>query len=356
MRKQNYSTAMLAASACALMMMPSQAHADAKSDAEIAALKTQLMEMAAQQKKAAAVIEGLAAQVEQLQKQASAQTRKVSAIEEQQISQAAQPVRAASDQPEGRKSYNHDSNKYDYNGDAHDNSGIYLSLFGGGGTGSSTSARQLGTVYFVEAAGGPQSINGRGKLKNSGTGVVGAHMGYEWQQGEHFRPAVEIEALYLPSTDSSGKLDNTSARLTEGLFDNTLPTDTSVLLANAVVGFQTPYQGITPYIGGGIGAAYRSVNGATSSQLNPAEAGINHFNSENDSSVLTAAAQLKAGVRVAITDNAYLFGEYRYLYIGAHDQTFGATDAVGHAATSPWTVSYDGTSYNLGTVGIGMKF
>lgn len=352
MKKQNYSTAMLAVSACALIMMPAQAHADAKSDAEIAALKTQLMEMAEQQKKAAAVIEGLAAQVERLQKQTSAQATKVSAIEEQQISQAAQPAPVAVAQPTSSKSDNYYSNSRD----SHDNGGTYLALFGGGGTGSSDGARQLGTVYFIEAAGGPQSINARGNLKSDATGVVGAHVGYEWRHGEHLRPAVEIEALYLPSTDHHGKMDNTNVRLTEGLFENTLPTSTSVLLANAVMGFETPYHGITPYVGGGIGAAYLSVRDATSKQLNPAEPGINHFNSESDSGALTAAAQLKAGVRMALTENTYLFGEYRYLYIGAHDQTFGQTEAAGHASTSPWTVSYDGTAYNLGTVGLGMKF
>jgi hypothetical protein len=71
---------------------------------------------------------------------------------------------------------------------------------------------------------------------------------------------------------------------------------------------------------------------------------------------LTAAAQLKTGVRVALTDSTYLFGEYRYLYIGAHDQTFGPTMDATHVPTSPWTVRYDGTSYNLASVGVGVHF
>lgn len=366
MKKFGYSAAVLAVSACALFAMPPQAHADANSDAEIAALKTQLKDMAEQQKKAAAVIEKLAAQVDNLQKQTTVQASKVSAIEDKQqvahITQLAQPSALAMVEPAAGNSAststsagNSDySARGSYDSDSH--GGAYLGVFGGGGVRGDTTARQLGTAYFVEAAGGPQSINAKGKLKNGGTGIVGAQAGYEWAGGAHVRPAVEVEALYLPRTDQHGTLDNSDPRLTEQLFDDTLPTSTSVVLANAVLGFKTPYQSITPYVGGGVGAAYLATSNANSAQLSPSEPGVNHFNSDTSSSVLTAAAQLKAGVRMALTKNTYLFGEYRYLYIGSHDQTFGSATDPAHVPTSPATVSYSGTSYNLGTVGLGVKF
>lgn len=124
-----------------------------------------------------------------------------------------------------------------------------------------------------------------------------------------------------------------------------------------VVGFRSPYQGITPYIGGGIGAANVSIKDATSAQIDPLEIGINHFNSNPDSSAWTFAAQAKVGARMALGDSgAYLFGEYRYLYVGAVDQMFGSTSYPAHVPTSPWTASFGGTSHHLAAGGIGFSF
>ena len=113
---------------------------------------------------------------------------------------------------------------------------------------------------------------------------------------------------------------------------------------------------MTPYIGGGIGGARVSVSGANSLQIAPPEPGVNHFNSGTNSSVWTFAAQAKVGVRVALGPHAYVFGEYRYLYVGSNDQIFGNTVYAGHAATTAWTVRFDDASYHLGTVGIGFNF
>src|SRR5205085_8808748 len=116
------------------------------------------------------------------------------------------------------------------------------------------------------------------------------------------------------------------------------------------------YYGLTPYLGGGIGAARVGVSGANSLQIAPPEAGVNHFNSDPDSSAFTFAAQLKAGVRMALGPNAFVFGEYRYLYVGSADQTLGSTVYPNHAATSPWTFTLDASSYSLATAGIGIHF
>jgi opacity protein-like surface antigen len=103
-------------------------------------------------------------------------------------------------------------------------------------------------------------------------------------------------------------------------------------------------------------AARVAVHGANSAQIDPPEAGINHFNSGTDSSAWTFAAQAKAGVRFALGDSAFVFGEYRYLYIGANDQIFGPTTYFVHAPTSAWTVRFGDMSNHLGAAGIGFRF
>lgn len=235
--------------------------------------------------------------------------------------------------------------------------GAYLGVFGGGGSRGSSSVSQLGTVFFPEIAGGPLAVNATGRTDSGSVGFGGAHLGYEWAYGTHLLPAVEVEGFYLAGNQRNATLANPTDRLAEHSFDNTFPTRTTVVLANMVVGFRTPYQGITPYIGGGIGAAHVSIKGATSTQIAPPEAGINHFNSNSDSSVWTFAAQAKAGARFALGGSgAYLFGEYRYLYVGDANHMFGSTAYPSHAPTSPWTTSFGGTSHHLAAGGVGFNF
>jgi len=235
--------------------------------------------------------------------------------------------------------------------------GAYVGIFGGGGSRSGTSVSQLGTAFFTEAQGGPLAVDARGRTNSGGVGFGGAHIGYEWAYGKYLQPALELEGFYLAGNQQRATLANPTVRLDEHAFSDTFPARTTVLLANMVVGFHTPYQGFTPYIGGGIGAANVSIKGATSTQTDPAEPGINHFNANPDASAWTFAAQVKAGARMPLGDSgAYLFGEYRYLYVGAVNQVFGSTVYPGHAATSPWTASFDGTSHHLAAAGVGFSF
>jgi hypothetical protein len=237
------------------------------------------------------------------------------------------------------------------------NRSAYVGVFGGGGSRGSTGVSQFGTAFFAEAVGGPMAINATGQTGSGGVGFGGAHLGYEWSYGAYLRPALEIEGFYLASNQQRATLVNPTDRLPEHTFDNTFPTRTTVLLANMVVGFQTPYQNFTPYIGGGFGAARVSINGATSTQTDPAEPGINHFNSNPDSSAWTFAAQAKAGARFALGDSgAYLFGEYRYLYVGDVGQVFGSTVDPTHVPTSAWTTGFGGTSHHLAAGGVGFSF
>ena len=235
--------------------------------------------------------------------------------------------------------------------------GAYVGVFGGGGSRSSSTVSQFGTVFFPEAVGGPMAIDATGRTSSGGVGFVGAHLGYEWSHGAYLQPALEIEGFYLAGNQQRATLANPTTRLEEHTFDNTFPTRTTVLLANMVVGFRTQYENFTPYIGGGIGAANVSIKGATSTQIEPAEAGINHFNASPDSSAWTFAAQAKAGARVALGHSgAYLFGEYRYLYIGDVNQSFGSTAYSTHAPTSPWTTRFGDTSHHLAAGGVGISF
>ena len=234
--------------------------------------------------------------------------------------------------------------------------GAYVGLFGGGGGGSTRTIKQLGTVFFPEVAGGPLAVNAAGRANTGGVWFVGAQIGHEWAYGSRLRPAFEIEGFYLAGGTQRARLDNTNVRLAEQTFDAAFPMHTTVVLANAVLSFPTSYPNITPYVGGGAGVARVSIDGASSAQINPAEPGVNHFNSGPDSSAWTFAAQAKAGVRFALGSNAYVFGEYRYLYVGSTDQIFGSTAYPAHAPTSPWTVRFGDTSYHLAAGGIGFGF
>jgi opacity protein-like surface antigen len=232
--------------------------------------------------------------------------------------------------------------------------GTYVSLFGGGGGGNSN-VTQTGTALFPLQVGGPLDVNATGRTNTSGVGLIGLQIGHEWSTGSQLMPAFEIEGFYLRETQRA-RLENPTNRLPEHTFDNTFPMNNAVFLANAVLSFRTSYRGVTPYVGGGIGAARISVNGADSAQISPPEAGINHFNSRPDSSGWGFAAQAKAGVRVALGDRAYIFGEYRYLFVDSTDLTFGATVYPTHVPTTDWTVRFSDMSHHLGAAGIGFNF
>lgn len=235
--------------------------------------------------------------------------------------------------------------------------GVYAGVFGGGGSSTAADVSQLGTAFFPDVAGGPLAVNATGRTDSGGVGFVGGQIGYELSSYPSVvLPAFEIEGFYLDTGTRRATLQNPTNRLPEHIFDDTFPMNSAVFLANMVLSFPTSYAGVTPYIGGGIGGALVSIDGAKSLQTSPSEGALNHFNSGTDSSAWTFAAQVKAGVRVSLGRNAFVFGEYRYLYVGSVDQTFGSTVYPTHAPTSAWTVRLDETSHHLGTAGIGFNF
>lgn len=238
--------------------------------------------------------------------------------------------------------------------------GVYGSVFGGGGSSNVNSIDQMGTVYFIEAQGGPMSVNAVGSSGNDGVGMVGLQLGHEWASSAPegtwgLLPAIELEGMYLTGTQTA-QLNNDTVRLEEQLFDDSLPMDNIALLANAIVSFQTPLVNLYPYLGGGLGMTNVKTDGATSYQLDPAEPGLNHFNGNPNSSALGLSAQFKAGFRVNLTERMYLFTEYRYLYVQSTTHTFGSTQDPAHAPTSPWTVQLKDMNYHMGVGGIGFDF
>ncbi|MBM4132925.1 MAG: hypothetical protein FJ245_04070 [Nitrospira sp.] len=192
--------------------------------------------------------------------------------------------------------------------------------------------------------------------------VGGLHLGYEWPgrrlgkegSGRGLLPAAELEGYYLGTTQS-GRLDNATPRIPGHAFDSTFPLNMGVFLSNAVLTLHTPYQ-VHPYVGGGVGAADVSVSGADAMQVTPAEPGINHFNSNSNASSWALAAQAKAGLRADIVPGWWLFTEYRLLYVGPTNYTFGSTVYPAHATTTPWNVTFGSMYHNIALAGVGFSF
>ena len=110
------------------------------------------------------------------------------------------------------------------------------------------------------------------------------------------------------------------------------------------------------YVGGGVGSAFMSVHGASSLQVAPVENGVDHFNSGTNSSCWSFATQAKAGARFALTNHVSLFAEYRFLYLGSTEYTFGSTQYPTHAPTTPWNVHLGGIAEHLAVGGIQFNF
>lgn len=227
--------------------------------------------------------------------------------------------------------------------------GLYVGVFGGGGSVMDTNANQNGTAFFPAA---PLSVNVSGNVHSNSTWFGGLHVGFGCKNPCWFvTPAVELEGFYLHS-NLDGHVDSQTSALPEHNFDISLPTQTGVFLINNVYSFNIPCSQLHPYVGGGVGGALVTVSGSDSTQVSPPEPGVNHFNSRTGASAGAFAAQVKAGLRYTVCNNVDLFAEYRFLYLTPTNYTFGSTEVGGHAPTSPWAVNVDGLRYNLGAIGI----
>jgi len=243
-------------------------------------------------------------------------------------------------------------------------SGFYLGGFGGYGSINDFQVRQNGIAMFsptlfdegIGSLSEPLAIDAVGNVGSNSIGFGGIHFGYEWLVPTWgITPGIELEGIYFSKTFEAD-LDNSSIVLTEHDFDDSFPTKTGVVLVNGIFQLNCFRLGMVhPYIGIGLGAAILSITGADAPQVNPPEPGVNHFNSDEDSLDWTFAAQAKAGLRFALSQNWQLFAEYRFLYLGNTEFTFGSTVYPTHVPTTSWKVDFDNMYVNSGVLGIEYK-
>lgn len=234
---------------------------------------------------------------------------------------------------------------------------FYQTLFGGGGTMYLDHFKQRGTKLFPESAGGPQIVIAHGKPRNSSDLMVGMNFGYNYfslamnkQLGVMI--ATEVESYYLKNT-IKGHLKNQNSAFPNQTFYDSFPTHTGTLLFNSVVNFNIRRApSIHPFLGAGIGTAMLTITAADSAQRNPAEPGINHFNLNTKSFNWVFAAQIKAGMKVALADQWRLVAEYRHLFLAPANFNFGGTQYPTHIPTTNWTVNYASTGSDMGSIGI----
>lgn len=235
---------------------------------------------------------------------------------------------------------------------------FYIGAFGGGIYSESDKISQFGTAFFSEIDSiGPLPIIAEGSLNKTSTGFGGVQIGYEWSNpgcsGWSFAPAGELEAFYFRHNRDGHLINQTVVGLPEHDFADSFHMNSTVILANIVLAINSDCLfGFSPYVGGGIGAARISLDKATSFQVDPVEADINHFNSRRDDSSWAFAAQVKAGLRYNFCRLFHVFAEYRYLYVDDSNYIFGSTNYLTHVPTSPWNVKLKNTHYNAFAIGV----
>ena len=239
---------------------------------------------------------------------------------------------------------------------------IYAGVFGGAGAATRIDISQFGTAFYTEVRGGPLAVNAFGRAESSTIGLVGGHVGYQWLEKSlnlfnslsGLTPAVELEGYYVGKNTFTGHdLNNDTVRLPEHDFLVTYPMNAGVFLANAVAKLNlSNLPRLHPYVGAGIGAGILSISDANATQVAPPEVGVNHYSSKPSNTDTTFAAQVKAGLNFALSENISVFGEYRWLYLANSSYTFGSTVYPGHPATSSWSVELGSQNYNLGAVGV----
>lgn len=237
------------------------------------------------------------------------------------------------------------------------NNRFYIGGFGGGIYSNANKANQYGTAFFSEIDSiGPLPIIAEGHLNKTSTGFGGAQIGYEWSKpncsGWSLATAGELEVFFFNHKKHGHLINQTVVGLDEHDFDDSFHMNSSVILANAVLSINNNCLfGFTPYVGGGIGAARVSLHKADSLQVEPVEAGVNHFNSNRSDSSWAFAAQAKAGLRYNFCQSFHIFAEYRYLYVDDANYIFGSTNYPTHVPTSPWNVKVKNTHYNAFAIG-----
>lgn len=237
---------------------------------------------------------------------------------------------------------------------------FYIGGFGGGIYANSTRLTQTGVAFFTEAEGGPLAVDARGNSGKESSAFGGVQIGYEWRESPiqigcsdwSIAPAAELEAFFYRYT-LKGDLINPTDRLPEHDFLNSLPVSAGIYLLNGVFSLNSfNLNKFSPYVGGGVGVAHLSIRHAKSTQIDPPEVGVNHFNSKRHDSTWAFAAQAKAGLRYNIFERFHVFAEYRFLFVDSSNYLFGSTNYPGHAPTTTWDVSASRIYHNAFTIGL----
>ena len=240
---------------------------------------------------------------------------------------------------------------------------LYMSAFGGGGTSNHFNGRQFGTAFLLELNGGPLAVNAFGELNSKDVLFFGGQLGYQAQEVYlnsssqwTLSPAAELEFYSMNRRSFEGTLINDNARLPEHDFAVSYPIKNSLFFANAVLNFNHARLPIHPYISFGIGNAIVRNSNANAAQINPIEAGINHYNANTSDNISAFAGQLKLGLSYDINNYVSLFADYRWLYLANTHFIFGSTVYPAHVETSSWQVKLDPQKYNLGNIGIRLNW
>lgn len=178
---------------------------------------------------------------------------------------------------------------------------FYASIFGG--------VAMINDFDFVSSV-GPGDIPGVMSF-DSGYSIDAA-LGYDFGNGL----SIEGQLGYLNAALSDGNFNDTDT-------DAEGTASITYAMVNGWYGFDLG--GITPFVGGGVGVASLAVDGD-----------FDQFpDSSIDDSAVTWAAQIGAGVSLALTEDISLTGRYRYLTTGEVSLTDEAGDEnVGSASAS----------------------
>jgi len=182
--------------------------------------------------------------------------------------------------------------------------------------------------------------------------VAGVKIGYETSgyapEGVEWlviRPALEIEVMYAPqSLEGSSQILNGAAVFGTATYSQDI--DIFTVMLNPIARFQL-FDIVTPYIGGGFGAALLEADAPTAT-VN----GANLFGTGTDEEI-SLSLQAIAGIEVDIAYGISVFTEYKFNYIRDVSFSYGA---IAPLASPSSELDYVDITRSMITGGLKYKF